>query len=143
MRAELKRFISLPVAMFVVVLAAVTSFMFVGLSATSAGAVTSPRVTFTMFDNTCSFGGPCRERIKITSNPSNYSTRGYVNCFNAIPNTQFTVVSNWITSVGNTAETASCGNLGRSSSAGFEFRKTNTLFVQCWFRGGSWGPAGC
>lgn len=102
-----------------------------------ASASVQPIVGYTMFNSTCSSGGPCQERIQILGNQNNAATRAWIDCYSILGG--FTrLYGGWHTAIGDTSTTPSCDSIGRSGEAGKQWNKTYLYTVTCWSRGGSW-----
>jgi hypothetical protein len=100
------------------------------LGLTAATAHASPRVdtkpgaSYAM-SNACGSGSYCTETVTITSNPSNYSVRAWMNCTQGA-----THYGGWHSSG---TSTAGCGvGAGSGVTAGFEYDKTHQYVANCW-----------
>jgi hypothetical protein len=74
--------------------------------------------------------GACTTHITIDSNPSNVGVRAWEHCNNGA-----ILLGSWHFSVGEVSNTASCGTGNPVTSAGFDYRKSAPVRVNCYFFG--------
>jgi hypothetical protein len=76
--------------------------------------------------------GACTTHITIDSNPNNVGIRAWELCHSGT-----IYLGSWQYNVGETSNTASCGTGNPVTSAGFDYRKSAPIRVDCFFFGNS------